>query len=289
MRYDDASQAGSTTTDSAPVARPDVDALPPGSFGPAGGNAITGAGTATVSSGEDTVGDAPGHIVGLQGAGGAASNAGGSFQANGQYGILSMDADGNFNYVRNAGTPDGVEDVFQYTLADADGQTSSTTLTIDIAKGGTGQAAVNPGTGLVIPGVVNLPAGVQMSDIHVNGRDLIINMPDGTQMVIPNGAVFVPQITIGDVQVPPSNVAALLIDSEPQPAAGPPQSSGGNFASDVPPLDPGVGLGDLIPTTEFGYTPAQFEELAQAIDRKPTVVIEPPDNPAGAIDASESV
>ena len=65
-------------------------------------------------------------------------------------------------------------------------------------------------------------------------------------MVIPGGAVFVPQLTIGDVEVPASNLAALLIDSEPQPAAGPPQSSGGNFADPVPPLDPGVPLGDLI-------------------------------------------
>ena len=207
--------------------------------------------------------------MGLQGAGGAASNAGGSFQANGQYGVLSMDADGNFNYVRNAGTPDGVEDVFQYTLADADGQTSSTTLTIDIAKGGTGQAAVNPGTGLVLPGVVNLPAGVQMSDIHVNGRDLIINMPDGTQMVIPNGAVFVPQLVIGDVQLPPSNLAALLVENEPQPGGGPLPSSGGNFDVPVPPLDPGVPLGDLIPPTELAFPQPEFVPEGQFIDKKP--------------------
>jgi len=137
--------------------------------------------------------------------------------------------------------------------------------------------------------MVALPAGVELSDIHVNGRDLVINMPDGSQMVIPNGAVFVPQITIGDVQVPPTNVAALLIDSEPQPAAGAPQSSGGNFATDVPPLDPGVALGDLIPPTELLFGTPPVEELAQAIDRHPTVIIETPDNPAGAIDATESV
>ena len=206
--------------------------------------------------------------------------ASGAYQVSGQYGALSIDTHGNFNYVRNPGTPDGVRDVFQYTLADASGTNASTTLTIDIAQ----VAAAAAGQTMVA-----LPAGVELSDIHVNGRDLVINMPDGTQMVIPNGAVFVPQLSIGDVQVPASNVAALLIDSEPQPAAGAPQSSGGNFATDVPPLDPGVPLGDLIPPTEFGFTPPQFEELAQAVDRKPTVIIETPDNPAGAIDASESV
>ena len=270
MRYDDASQAGSMANDDhSPVARPDVDALAPNNFGPATGNVITGAGTTTGSSGADSVGDAPGLIVAVQGAGGPASNAGGGFQANGQFGVLSMDAQGNFNYVRNAGTPDGVQDVFNYTLADRDGQTSSTTLAFDIAKGGVGQAAVVPGTAPVIPGVVNLPAGVQMSDIHVVGRDLVINMPDGTQMVIPNGAVFVPQLVIGDVQLPPSNLAALLVESEPQPAAGQLQSSGGNFATDVPPLDPGVPLGDLIPPTELNFPPPLIIPVGQFEDLKP--------------------
>ena len=263
MRYDDASQAGSTANDSAPVARPDVDALAPGSFGPASGNAITGAGTVTGSSGADSVGDSPGKIVEVHGAGGATgTGANGNFQATGQYGVLSMDAEGNFSYVRNAGTPDGVQDVFGYTLADADGQTSSTTLAIDIAKVGAAQAGI-------IPGIVNLPPGVQLSDIRVSGRDLIINMPDGTQMVIPGGAVFVPQLVIGDVQVPPSNLAALLVESEPQPAVGQLSSSGGNFATDVPPLDPGVPLGDLIPPTEFGFPLPIFEEVGGFIDREP--------------------
>ena len=277
MRYEDASQAAADHN--APVARPDVDVLPSGSYGPATGNALTGQGTTTGASGADSAAG-PATIVAVQGAGGPGVMANGAYEVSGQYGALSIDTHGNFNYVRNPGTPDGVRDVFQYTLADASGTNASTTLTIDIAQ----VAAAAAGQTMVA-----LPAGVELSDIHVNGRDLVINMPDGTQMVIPNGAVFVPQLTIGDVQVPATNVAALLIDSEPQPAAGPPQSSGGNFATDVPPLDPGVPLGDLIPPTEFGFTPPQFEELAQAVDRKPTVIIETPDNPAGVIDASESV
>src|SRR5213083_849754 len=94
----DASQTGSNATDTGPIARPDVDALPTGSFGPASGNAITGAGTLTGSSGADTPGST---IVEVHGAGGATSGSGGNFQANGQYGVLSMDAQGNYNYVRN--------------------------------------------------------------------------------------------------------------------------------------------------------------------------------------------
>jgi hypothetical protein len=263
MRYDDASQADSMASDSAPIARPDVDALPAGTYGPEGGNAVTGTGTLTGTTGADSAGDAPAAIVEVQGAGGATTGGAGSFQAVGQYGVLTMDAQGNYSYVRNAGTPDGVQDVFGYTLADADGTKSSTTLTIDI-----GQLAATA-TPVTIPGVITLPPGVQMSDITVNGRDLVIHMPDGSQMVIPGGAVFVPQLVIGDVQVPASNLAALLIESEPQPAAGELQSSGGNFAEVVPPLDPGVPLGDLIPPTEFGFPQPEFEEIGQFIDEEP--------------------
>ena len=52
MRYDDASQTASTGHE--PVARPDVETLPSGSFGPASGNAITGAGTSSGASGADS-------------------------------------------------------------------------------------------------------------------------------------------------------------------------------------------------------------------------------------------
>ena len=189
----DASQAGSNSADTGPIARPDVDSLPAGSMGPASGNAITGAGTVTGQSGADTPGAGGASVVEVHGSGGATSGGNGNFQASGQYGVLSMDAQGDFNYVRNPGTPDGVRDVFQYTLADAQGAHSATTLTIDIGQVLTANA-----------GIVNLPAGVEMSDLHVVGRDLVIDMPDGTHRVIPNGAVFVPQLSIGDVAVPAS-------------------------------------------------------------------------------------
>ena len=221
MRYEDASQAGSITDGAELIARPDVETLAPNSNGPGMGNAISGVGTNSGATGADTVANGPGTIVELQGAGGSATPSGSSLQAAGQYGSLTMGSDGSFNYVRNGGSPTA-SGRLQYTLADAAGARASTTLTVEIPRIIDQQA------------VVNLPAGVQMSDIRVNGRDLIIQMPDGTQMVIPGGAVFVPELSIGDVVVPPTNLAALLIDSEPQPAAGPPQSSGGNFADRFP-------------------------------------------------------
>ena len=112
MRYEDASQAGSITSGSEPIARPDVETLPPSSNGPGSGNAISGMGTTSGASGADQVADGPAAIVELRGAGGAGASNGNGFEAAGQYGTLSMDPNGNFNYVRT--TPaDGVQDVFQ--------------------------------------------------------------------------------------------------------------------------------------------------------------------------------
>ena len=143
-------------------------------------------------------------------------------------------------------------------------------MTINIGKTAT---VVQANAVQVVPGpdgVVTLPEGVELSDIHVVGRNLVIDLPDGTQMVIVDGAVFVPQLVLGTVEVPSTNLAALLIDSEPTPAAGPPQSSGGNFAVPVAPLDPGVPLGDLIPPTELSYTPPEFNDVANAIEEDET-------------------
>ena len=162
MADSDASQAGSTPADTGPIARPDVDSRPAGSMGPASGNTITGSGTVTGQTGADTPGAGGASVVEVHGAGGATSGGAGNFQASGQYGVLSMDAQGNYNYVRNPGTPDGVRDVFQYTLADAQGANAASTLTIDIGQVLTANA-----------GIVNLPSGVELSDIHVVGRDLV--------------------------------------------------------------------------------------------------------------------
>src|SRR4051812_26376913 len=149
MRYEDASEHSSNAVHSEPVAWADVDTLAAGSFGPASGNAISGSGTTSGAAGADQVDSPPAAIVDVHGAGGATTVSGGGFQAVGQYGVLSMDAQGNFNYVRNSGTPDGVQDVFGYTVADAGGSTSSTTLTIDI-----GQVAA---AAVADAGIVNLP------------------------------------------------------------------------------------------------------------------------------------
>ena len=83
-------------------------------------------------------------------------------------------------------------------------------------------------------GAIVLPAGATLDDIKVVGRDLVVTLDNGQVFVIPEGAIYVPQIVIDGVAVPPLNLAALLIGEEPiQPAAGLPTSSGNNFFEDA--------------------------------------------------------
>jgi VCBS repeat-containing protein len=279
MRYEDASHTGFSTAQANDIeARDDTDTLAAGQRSAATGNVISGNGTDTGATGADQ-NAADARIIEIAGSQGADSSfAGGRLSANGQFGTLTIDAEGNYRYVANEGTPENSRDRFVYTLADNEGQRDSAAITFEIGKT---QVKIQANAQEVIvgpDGVVVLPAGVQLSDIHVVGRNLVVDLPDGGQMIIIDGAVFVPQLVLGGVEVPATNLAALLVDSEPRPAAGEtPPSSGGNFEVPVGPLDPGVPLGDLIPPTELVYVPPEIREIGQFIDREPEVFVDPGD------------
>lgn len=141
-------------------------------------------------------------------------------------------------------------------------------------------------------GMVVLPDGATLDDIEVRGRDLVIELADGRLFVIPNGAVFVPQIVVNGVAVPPLNLAALLTGDEPQPAAGAVRSSGGNFADPADPIQAAFGLGDLLPYTELAFPEQPDEEILPGlINRKPEVLIDgdPRDTSPGTTVASDRV
>jgi T1SS-143 domain-containing protein len=265
MRYDDASGAFQA---SGPVANDDADTLSAGERGPATGNLITGEGTQYASAGADSAAGA--HITAIAGKGGEdTSFAAGKLSVEGEHGRLTVDADGNYSYLAK-GNVENVRDRFTYTLADNGGNSDTAALIIEIGKT---PAVIKANAQQIVPGpdgVVTLPPGVDLSDVHVVGRNLVIDMPDGTQLIIIDGAIFVPQLVLGGVEVPATNVAALLIGQEVQPAAGEiPPSSGGNFALPPPPLDPGIPLGDLIPPTEYNYIPPEPQEVFDILDREP--------------------
>ncbi|UVJ45320.1 retention module-containing protein [Pseudomonas sp. LS1212] len=87
----------------------------------------------------DTLGaDDPGCnvVIGVRAGGNTSTHASGSLntEVHGKYGTLTLDAQGNATYHAN---PDavgvaGAKDVFTYTIRDADGDKSTTTITIDV-------------------------------------------------------------------------------------------------------------------------------------------------------------
>ncbi|WP_338424246.1 beta strand repeat-containing protein [Sphingopyxis kveilinensis] len=139
-------------------------------------------------------------------------------------------------------------------------------------------------------GRIVLPAGTSIDDITVSGTDLIVALPNGQVLIIPNGAVDVPAIVIDGDTVPASTVAQLLEGlADFNPEAGL-RSSGGNFADPEGPIQDAYALGDLLPYTELAFPQPEDEELIPDVpDEEPTVVIVTPDQPAGATAATASV
>ncbi|MEP3051002.1 MAG: DUF5801 repeats-in-toxin domain-containing protein [Erythrobacter sp.] len=145
---------------------------------------------------------------------------------------------------------------------------------------------VNPGQG----NTITLPAGATLEDLEVDGRDLVVNLADGSRIVIPDGAIFVPQIVIDGVAVPPFNVAQLLTGNEPEPAAGPAPSSGGNFADDEGEIQAAFDIGDLLPFTDFSFPEETEEEIFPTLgDEEPTVEIQTADSPVALQNAVADV
>ena len=138
-------------------------------------------------------------------------------------------------------------------------------------------------------GQVILPAGVSLDDVSVEGRDLVITLADGSRLIIPEGAVTVPQFVVEGVVIPQQTVAQLLTGSDPEPAAGPTPSSGGNFADDEGAIQDAFDIGNLLPFTELAFPEDTEEEIIPFSDEEPEVVIETPDNPAGVENAIATV
>lgn len=141
-----------------------------------------------------------------------------------------------------------------------------------------------------VDGVIQLPPGTRLDAITLSGNDLVVTLPNGQILVIVDGALHIPQLRVGPINIPAPTVAALIAGQEPEPAAGAPQSSGGNFAQTPGDIGDPFGLGDLLPPTEFGY-PRIFDRelIPPAMDNKPAILIITPDQPAGATSATATV
>ena len=161
-----------------------------------------------------------------------------------------------------------------------------------VAAGVGPATTIPPDATRIVPvdGKIQLPAGTRLDAIRAVGADLVVTLPNGEVLVIVDGALRMPQIMIGTINIPPANLAALLAGQEPEPAAGAPQSSGGNFDEPVGDIGDSFGLGDLLPPTEFAFGASEEREFIPAVaDNEPEILIVTPDQPAGAISATASV
>ncbi len=137
---------------------------------------------------------------------------------------------------------------------------------------------------------VSLPPDAVIGQVTSEGRDLVIVLEDGSRIVIPDGAIVLPQLLVGDTAIPPANLAALLVGNEPEPAAGETQSSGGNFATDPGDIQSAFDIGDLLPYTELSRPEEEEEEIIPALpDEDPVIDIEIDDSGVSVINAEDSV
>ncbi|MBZ9672603.1 beta strand repeat-containing protein, partial [Mesorhizobium sp. ES1-3] len=192
--------------DDVPTANADVGNVPSGSNAALNGdvfvNDVFGA------DGEDAAGGVVGVAKGTT-VGGADANVG--TQVHGDYGMLTLNADGTYTYVRDAGSLGGVNDVFTYTIKDGDGDLSHTTLTISIGDSTPTDSIPAPGGATTtvyeagLPPHGGLPAGSgEIADGNPNNNSntsettsgtIGFTSPDGIQTVSLGGHVLtgVPQ------------------------------------------------------------------------------------------------
>ncbi|MHC8373261.1 retention module-containing protein [Pseudomonas sp. MDT1-85] len=123
-----------------------------GADGPASGGAVVG-----VRAGSDTSTSAIGGL---------------NTQINGSYGYLTLDANGNAVYHSNpnAVSAPGATDVFTYTVRDADGDESTTTITIDVAN-----------CSLVVAPDTDVTVQEKALDLTKDGQDLAAGTVTGSE------------------------------------------------------------------------------------------------------------
>lgn len=126
----------------------------------------------------DTLGADGGRVTSVNG---VAVPAEGTVDIEGQYGVLSIAADGTYSYVRNPGAPGSVSDVFTYTLTDGDGDSDTATLTIAISDSPVSIDNPVQGDGHhLVFNEAHLPGGSQEGGgLLVQGGSFTVSAPDG--------------------------------------------------------------------------------------------------------------
>ncbi|TJV29873.1 MAG: hypothetical protein E5X87_29810, partial [Mesorhizobium sp.] len=127
---------------------------------------------------------------------------------------------------------------------------------------------------------VRFPANVAIDNIRVDGRNLLLEQPDGSVVVIKDGALNVPTFILGDIEVPRVALLAALEASNVDiafgadgsisagPGNGTPGSAGGNFAVPVGGIGNGFDLSALLPPTALQFGRLEPRELTIGVREK---------------------
>ncbi|MDD7910757.1 cadherin-like domain-containing protein [Pseudovibrio exalbescens] len=136
-------------------------------------------------------------------------------------------------------------------------------------------------------GVFRVPLTASIADGIRLGDDLLFRQPDGTVLILKDGALGQPQFFVGEtpinvVLLPPTedadgNVETGAIAVEEQATEA---SSGGNFSLVIPEISPGFPISPLLPPTELAFPEIEDRELADGDD------LDPPDIFLGFDDGS---
>ncbi|TPK92968.1 MULTISPECIES: hypothetical protein, partial [unclassified Mesorhizobium] len=148
--------------------------------------------------------------------------------------------------------------------------------------------------------VVKLPASVSIDNIKVDGHDLVLTQPDGSQIVIKDAALNVPTFILGDVEVPRVALIAALEASHVDVAFGAdgsisaggngsPGSAGGNFEHPAGGIGDGFGLTSLLPPTDLAFGQPDHRELFPGLlpDSTPTILDLTPSTSGGDTTVNE--
>jgi len=186
--------------DDKPEAKPDV--IEQGSLETTTGNALTDEGT-----GKDNLGADGATVTGVvKGTETSADGGVGSTGVAGDYGTLVLNADGSYTYTRTAelaDLPANAADVFTYTIKDADGDTSTTTITFNLGNkvpqitNGTetgGEIVVKP-NGVKESGLPTVGSEPSKADRTTTGT-ITYTQGDGEHSVTVNGSPVVEGDTV---------------------------------------------------------------------------------------------
>ena len=133
--------------------------------------------------------------------------------------------------------------------------------------------------------VVVIPAGTSISNVQIDGKNLVLTQPDGTVVIIEAaiyeiaGVYFVPTIIIGDIELSPTALAQALGLQETNVAAAPQEGSGGDLSAPPGDIGPIFDLTSLLPPTAFGFEPLVPRELLEPVAEEESPSIAPPMTP----------